>query len=741
MFSKQPNLFNKWDPANRDHDPVVQEIILYCASRLRAIVLAATKVPEDNIWLTEGLLIELVSQPVPRSRDSDVDCLRLLRQEFALAYIGMAAAVGHTIDIPIMLRALASFVFRGMPGPTTVSFDLEFLLALDAGDDEHDLAAVAASYHNEWWSGPSEPADSLYLSWENLLPSLEHHRGVTGIKAIFPRTLIKTAYTWSRHLADSGPPGKEMHCIKCRMYRGVSLGVLQNLQDLRHHVHALEVTQEARTDSSLRRTAGLFQIHQAITMKELQNGGSKGKGKAKQVTSRTAEEVRLAAAADLVRLQNAPELKWTWGESLTPEEVFAVFNPSAQTGRVHSGYINSLPAGQDAADSSVADFNNTEPRYFSEIGSDVYFIPELPLHLYPSDFTRPPLRTYHDEPAASGIPAPPDSFHIVRPSNPADRKNRSGDASLRSTAAAAVSPHLGMKVTRSSSESSFDDADPADAFSDRDSGAPRVVPTTSAGSEPDSDDADPADAFSDRDRSSQPGRLPHVPLLLSSLIPSDFGVDTGPAAHMSAADNDSEYDPAAAFSPRGSIASLDPAPVEASSGSEDKFDLDPVAAFTPPMSPRRSIAFLDAAPAEASSESENESDFDPAAAFLPQVSSSRLLAPLDTAPAEVSSGSADESGFDPAAAFSPRVSSSAGPSYPLTESDEESEFDPATAFSPPGSVSSDPGPEGAFSDLEDDAEFDPAGAFSGPPSPLTGPFTPASFRPIREEELEPSDRE
>ena len=86
MLSTPINLFNNWDPATEGHDPKIQEIVLYCASRLRAIILAATQAP-DRSWVMDGLLLELVSYLVIstitfRSRDglaaSNLPCLILV---------------------------------------------------------------------------------------------------------------------------------------------------------------------------------------------------------------------------------------------------------------------------------------------------------------------------------------------------------------------------------------------------------------------------------------------------------------------------------------------------------------------------------------------------------------------------------------------------------------------------------------------------------------------------------------
>src|SRR5208282_352982 len=313
----------------------------------------------------------------------------------------MAAAMGYSINIPVIVRALAGQLFRAGDLNPPIEINREFLLALDAGDDEEDLATVTTDYHNQWWTAPTEECVPL-LNWWTLDDCLAHHRKVTGIKGILPPSLLKTTYTWSRHLADAGPEGKEMLCEKCRLYRGVALGVLSNLSDIRHHVNGLAVLREARVDTARRQTAGLFQLYEAALLKELQSGGpslDKGKGKAQQDTSRRADAVRQQAAAEFVRLQKRPQLKWTWGESLTKQDVLKVFKLSQHDGTLHSGYVQSLPGGHSAADSSLADLAESI-ALFSKVGDDVPTIPELPAHQYPTHFSQPPLRTYYDASAA-----------------------------------------------------------------------------------------------------------------------------------------------------------------------------------------------------------------------------------------------------------------------------------------------------------------------------------------------------
>jgi hypothetical protein len=67
MFSTPADLFNGWDPATQGNDPMIQEVVLYCASRLRAIVLATLE-QDDVGWIMDTMLIELVCDLVTLRR-------------------------------------------------------------------------------------------------------------------------------------------------------------------------------------------------------------------------------------------------------------------------------------------------------------------------------------------------------------------------------------------------------------------------------------------------------------------------------------------------------------------------------------------------------------------------------------------------------------------------------------------------------------------------------------------------
>lgn len=502
MFSKPVNLFNKWDPASIGKDHRTQEIALYMASRLRAILHVATKTAAT--WVMDGLLWELVSNPVTCGIWVSS---RGILQQWALAHIGMAAAVGHSIDIPIVVRALASHVYRKVPRSDYVFWDTEFLLALDAGDDPDDLDAVAPSYHNQWWTGPAEDANELQINWEQLEACLEHHRAVTKIKEILPPALVQTAKTWARHLADSGPAGKELRCERCRLYRGVSLGVLLNWQDTRHHIEGLTVTQRDQVDHTKRRVAALYQIHEKAILKEqeVQTPAMaepevqtplrpKGKGKTMNTVKEIAKQVRAAAAADLTRLQNAPALKWTWGIDLTEDDVLEAFKGTDYPARHHSGYFKDLPVGRKHPDSAYVDPENPSPIFSDP--DKARTISEVSFRDQPTHFLEPPLRSDHGPPIPLCSCNPPHAAAgIVSPSTPTPILScNPGPA-----AAALPTPIL--------SASDSDDADPDRAYPDLDQPLPQSLPmdVSIADANPaasDSEDANPDDVFPDLDESS-----------------------------------------------------------------------------------------------------------------------------------------------------------------------------------------------------------------------------------------------
>ena len=309
----------------------------------------------------------------------------------------MAAAIGNTCEIPFILRILARYLFISPLGHQLFG-DRELHLMLDAGIDPDDPSAVAETYKYGWWVYESEPEDENILRYDNLDEALEHHRSVTKKFTPLAPKLNKKEYTWSRHLS-SIPQGLEMKCENCRLYRGVTLGILDNLLDIRNRVHGSEMTSNHRVAMSERRAAGFFQLYETVLMKELGEKSNEEMGSTGTKTPCTPADIEMKAAAELSRLESDPSLKWTWGTELSREEVLGLRKPIRFfVPRKHSGYEVSLPLGKQGEESDGPDFPSFS-QTISEVADDIMDIPDLESKDIPTHFTRYPLRQYLGDPS------------------------------------------------------------------------------------------------------------------------------------------------------------------------------------------------------------------------------------------------------------------------------------------------------------------------------------------------------
>src|SRR5277367_3924414 len=95
-----------------------------------------------------------------------------------MAYIGMAVAIGQSLDIPIIIHSLAFELSRRRE--RTFQLDADFLAFLDAATQPEDEGAVATSYFYEWWSALVQPYEDEVLDFATIQVCLEHHRIATG---------------------------------------------------------------------------------------------------------------------------------------------------------------------------------------------------------------------------------------------------------------------------------------------------------------------------------------------------------------------------------------------------------------------------------------------------------------------------------------------------------------------------------------------------------------------------------
>jgi hypothetical protein len=303
----------------------------------------------------------------------------------ALSFIGLAAAIGHSCNIPFIIRTLSLNLYISSDGES-VSLDRDLLRLLDAGADSDDRSSIVDSYYLQWWTSSIPPTDDSILTWMNIEAALNHHAQLSVQEPILPIEVNKQKYTWPRHI-DIDPPNVPLKCNRCHLYRGICFGVLYNLLDLRHQVHGLEVASHFRTDQSERRAAGFFQLYDSVLMKELGAGNYSGYTTnhfKRKSTKQTSKEIRLEAAAELARLENLPSLKWTWGPSLSKEDVLSLAKPISSR-PPHSGYNMSLPWGRFLKDSCGPD-SPPHSQIVSELADDYNDVPELHPDDIPSHF-------------------------------------------------------------------------------------------------------------------------------------------------------------------------------------------------------------------------------------------------------------------------------------------------------------------------------------------------------------------
>src|SRR5882757_288816 len=330
----------------------------------------------------------------------------------------MAAAIGQSINIPILIRALACDLYKVGPPADTWTFSRDFLLGLDAGVDPDDPTAPVNSYLLDWWTGQSAPDQCDILSTTTLLQCLVYHQRVSG-KMTWPAERSTRTDEWQRDLALM-PEGLTIECGQCRLYRAVSVRVMDSVQDYRHHLNGLKVAQDTRVEQTTRRAAGFFELHQAAILKEntvtlerqaaaeeagessfsLLRQRSTAKGKNRPSMSRVVARVQDEANEELQRLATRPDVKWTWGVDLIPSDVLRLANMLPKPD-MHFGYMQSLRDGRLAPGSVTTEWQD-DGLCTMYVGPD---IPLLPEHLWPLHFTEPPLRSWSPDPVIEQLKA------------------------------------------------------------------------------------------------------------------------------------------------------------------------------------------------------------------------------------------------------------------------------------------------------------------------------------------------
>lgn len=358
----------------------------------------------------------------------------------------MATAIGQVIDIPIIIRSLSRDFYRSATRMDySIPLDREFLIALDSGIIPAAGPSTAAGYivdefHSAWWTDEQlgsfqETFSNSILSINNIDDCLDFHRHQIKLLPLKNHTLLssspkKPTYIWKPDATN--PITKSDNCKRCRLYRAVAMGTLDDHRDTYNLIQGMESTFKMKKEEALRRASGFNQLYEYLLIKEqnlndapaaamtandalipppifgsrisrdvpieaplieplesLPPMASKKSKKGKKVAGRraVASAVRSEAIAELRKIENVPSLKWTWGAEIDSSDLLALRRSVDMGYRLpHSGYDISLTEGSDTRSrSTVRDLGVNDDTYYGEISEEAARpIPDLNPNKVPS---------------------------------------------------------------------------------------------------------------------------------------------------------------------------------------------------------------------------------------------------------------------------------------------------------------------------------------------------------------------
>jgi len=285
---------------------------------------------------------------------------------------------------------------------------LELMTYLDGNLSSNGLDDPALDVHSflfPWWKGlhPSigMPPHLCSATIESALDCYRRRLADAHIPFGPPHTICdlseelnKPAYTWHSSVNDDLPND----CTRCRLYRAVAVGVVDQLRDTYNMVHACEVANVAKKDIAIRRASGFNELFEAAVKKECEQGavepepgsgpGDAGgtKGKAKQTEQFGPEVGKLKDWMKKVVMdaEHNAARKWTWGVDLTDEDLLCLIRGAdAEYQLPHSGYDQDLFTGalrshtSDARDPADLEDWNDSDLLFDVLSTPINVIPEL----------------------------------------------------------------------------------------------------------------------------------------------------------------------------------------------------------------------------------------------------------------------------------------------------------------------------------------------------------------------------
>jgi len=228
---------------------------------------------------------------------------------------------------------------------------LELMTYLDGNLSSHPSSKNPALFQSlflvSWWQY-QHPLPGLYfLCSATIKHALDHYRAQLAAARTpvgIPHSIVnladglgKPAYTWHSSVNDDLPNPSDT-CTRCRLYRAVAVGVVDQLRDTYNMVHACEIANEAEKAIAIRRASGFNELFEVALKKECDEtephagseeapeqgsgsgSGSKGKGKETERFGPEVEELKTWMKSLMLKAAKGAS-EWTWGVDLTEEDL------------------------------------------------------------------------------------------------------------------------------------------------------------------------------------------------------------------------------------------------------------------------------------------------------------------------------------------------------------------------------------------------------------------------------------
>ena len=284
-----------------------------------------------------------------------------------MSYVGMATSLGLVVEVPMVLQSLSVSLAAVPNANLPIPFDLGLIAMLDSGTNDSDFGRIVKSYALAWWQGTRRPADGGTLTAKTLERCLEQHRlGLLETMGgepmpehpIIPIPSLQLSFDAEANVGtdradanvgtDGGTATTTDDCARCTVYKSLAGNLLDELKSIKNFASGMAGTTCNETELIPRRALGFYSLHEKVLTKELVSESQPVTIKHSSPLTKKGKmslQVSLDADDELERLRAMPtgSHKWTWGETLTQDEVRSLRHVSKKC--VRSGYETTLKPG------------------------------------------------------------------------------------------------------------------------------------------------------------------------------------------------------------------------------------------------------------------------------------------------------------------------------------------------------------------------------------------------------------